>query len=61
MERRENEGLLSYIQSQGTAEAIKEFTVDEIMELIMNINSKKCKIKKCKIHFSEVLIEIEKL
>lgn len=40
MEPRENEGLMSYIQSHGTAEAIKEFTVDEIMELIMNINSK---------------------
>ena len=40
MKPRDNENLLSYIKSHGTAEAIKEFTVDEIMELIMNIHSK---------------------
>jgi hypothetical protein len=39
MKEKDNDGLLAYIESQGSAEPFKILSVDELMELIMLIDS----------------------
>lgn len=39
MTSKDNEGILSYIESQGTAKPLRDFTVDELIELMMLFDS----------------------